>query len=464
MKYFFQILCCLILSYPASTFGQAKEIKLKNPSFEDSPRIGANDRIAPTGWFDCGKPGESAPDIHPGPSNEPFFEVTKESQDGNTYIGMVTRDNDTWESIAQRLPSALQSGKCYEFSIHLARSPIYNSYSRTSVQRVNFSDPIVLKIYGGNDYCNRKQLLAESDLVENYDWKKFNFRFEPNGDYNFITIEAYYKTPALFPYNGNVLVDNASNITVIPCDKPEVEDLMPAPEVTIIMPLTSGEEIDFDRFKLQASVLNIESKSGIKLFFNGQTKPFSFDKGKSRIAADVVLDEGKNVIKVEGRNGSGNDFDSSILIYVPKRIVVNIPPASPTEPLNKPTENLPEAFDEKIPAGSIVTLKNIVFPADSFNVAKSSLPILDDLSTYLNKYPDTAIEVGGHTNNLCDSEFCIYLSELRAKSVRDYLVRKGIAPQRLSYKGYGSASPITSNRTPNGRKKNQRVDIKVIKT
>ena len=469
----FSFLIAFLLSFSAfvPSFGQGQPIKLRNPSFEDVPRMGANDRIAPRGWFDCGKPGESAPDVHPAMlPDPPHFGVRKESQHGNTYMGMVTRDNDTWEAVAQRTSAPIVSGQCYEFDVFLARSPIYYSFSRTSDRRVNFADPIVLRIWGGNDYCNKREMLAESGLIENYEWKNYKFRFKPKGDYTFITFEAYYKTPALFTYNGNVLVDNASDIVPIPCDKPEEEEIMPPPEVTVLMPLKSGDEVEYNDFNLAASVLNVETKSDIRLFFNNrEQKNFSFNKEKSRISANVILSEGNNSIRVEGRNKSGRDFDSSIVVYQPPVVVVSPEPEPPVQPSPSPGpesyDNLPPEFEKEIiPVGSIITLKDIVFPADSFNVHASCIPILNDLYSYLKSHPEMSIEVGGHTNNLCDSSFCNQLSEARAKSVADFLINKGISASRLQYKGYGSRNPVASNRTASGRKKNQRVEIKVIKT
>ena len=100
---------------------QKNIINLNNPSFEDRPRIGRNDRMAPDGWYDCGAYGESAPDIQPSPNpKELFFAVTTPAQDGNTYMGMVVRQNETWEGVAQRLTRVIEGGKCYTFSLNLA--------------------------------------------------------------------------------------------------------------------------------------------------------------------------------------------------------------------------------------------------------------------------------------------------------------------------------------------------------
>ncbi|HJW29839.1 MAG TPA: hypothetical protein VJ508_11440, partial [Saprospiraceae bacterium] len=89
-------------------------IKLDNPSFEDIPRAGTFSTPAIKGWFDCGQanfPSETPPDIHPVAT--PAWEVSKEAYDGATFLGMVTRDNDSWESLSQALSSPILGGTCY---------------------------------------------------------------------------------------------------------------------------------------------------------------------------------------------------------------------------------------------------------------------------------------------------------------------------------------------------------------
>ena len=194
------------------------EIFLKNPSFEDSPKLSHT----PTDWFDCGFSGESPVDIHPVPNSD--YQVTKTAIDGDTYLGMIVRDNETWEAVGQRLSQPLKAGKAYSFSMHLARSATYLSKMKktqaakeTSKKngKINSATPIKLRIWGGNDYCKKGELLAESSLIINTRWLDFNFQFEPNIDVDYITFEAFYKTPSPYPYNGNILLDNASSIVEI---------------------------------------------------------------------------------------------------------------------------------------------------------------------------------------------------------------------------------------------------------
>jgi len=191
-------------------YAQQGVIVLRNASFEDAPRHSQT----PRDWIDCGFSGESEPDTQP--CGE--FGVTMLPLEGDTYLGMVVRDNETWERVSQRLSSPLEGGKCYEFSIHLARSPQYLSQSRITEQLVNYNKGIRLRVYAGFSPCSRQELLAQSSVIKNSTWQRFNFTLEPTQNYTFIIFEAFYEDSKLEPYNGNILLDNASAIVPTICN------------------------------------------------------------------------------------------------------------------------------------------------------------------------------------------------------------------------------------------------------
>ncbi|MFK8102300.1 MAG: hypothetical protein AB8G15_07245, partial [Saprospiraceae bacterium] len=264
MNYKFSILVFCNLLMTINLVGQASIIKLNNASFEDEfPR---HSRIV-DGWYDCGAmnfPEESAPDIHPSPNPLEAFSVIKVPYDGDTYIGMVVRDNDSWESIAQRLTKPLEKNSCYTFSLELARSRFYQSRSRITGLPENYAQPIIVRIWGGNGYCNRKERLAESRLVTNYDWENFNFKFEPKQKITHIIIEAFYKTPVLFPYNGNVLIDNASDIMLIPCDEESPAAKAERPAVKFTRPGGGSIIVEEGKYTVKAKIYNVEERKDIR--------------------------------------------------------------------------------------------------------------------------------------------------------------------------------------------------------
>jgi outer membrane protein OmpA-like peptidoglycan-associated protein len=80
----------------------------------------------------------------------------------------------------------------------------------------------------------------------------------------------------------------------------------------------------------------------------------------------------------------------------------------------------------------------------------------------MQKHPNMRIELGGHTDNVGRPEANQKLSEQRAKAVYDYLVKKGISADRLTYKGYGQTEPVADNTTPEGRRQNRRTVFTIL--
>jgi len=371
---FFMILAFGISGDVLAQDGQP--ILLQNPSFEDKPAAGK----PPKGWYDCGFPGESPPDVQPADnlSLNPFFEVTQTAQDGDTYLGLVFRDNDTWEMVSQRLSTPLEAGKCYEFSIYLCKSAVYKSLSRKTNEEELYTTPGKFKIWGGSGYCNKLELLDQTPVIKNTRWIQYNFQFKPTKNISHLVFEAHYNTPVLFPTNGNLLVDNASPIFPVPCDDDE-----PITEPVVIEPVPIEPEPTPDPV--------------------------------------VVAPE-------------------------PTR------PAAKLEGLNK----------YELRVGQTIRIDKLYFTADSYEITPKSFQALDDLYNFLRENQNVKLEIGGHTNNTPSTEYCDRLSTNRAKSVAEYLVAKGVSVKQLEYKGYGKRVPVVSNKTADGRKRNQRVEVKIL--
>ena len=116
----------------------------------------------------------------------------------------------------------------------------------------------------------------------------------------------------------------------------------------------------------------------------------------------------------------------------------------------------------KMKVGSVIRINNLYFKADSAEITEESIPVLDEIYEFLKNNPGIIVEIGGHTNNIPSEEYCNKLSTERAKNVAEYLIRRGIEKNRVYYKGYGKHKPIASNATAAGRRKNQRVEMKIL--
>lgn len=103
----------------------------------------------------------------------------------------------------------------------------------------------------------------------------------------------------------------------------------------------------------------------------------------------------------------------------------------------------------------------ILFDVNSDQLEPGAQSSLDQLAKILNRYPETLVEVSGHTDNTGNEAYNMQLSKKRAASVARYTVNQGVIPTRFRIKGYGESIPIASNSTKEGRKLNRRVEISI---
>lgn len=398
-----------IVSLISSTV-EAQDIPIVNNSFEGKQAIGSvRQKFQLNGWADCGSlyyPYESPPDVHPiaqwGNLEDPL--------DGETFVGLVIRENNTWESIAQQLVQPMEVGQCYEFSIAIKASESYLSgssyrqqlYNDTS--KVQFTQPTVLRIWGSRMGCGQEELLGESPPVSKQDWHNYTFTFKPTQEHRFIMLEAYYKVPVpnMRHYNGHIMIDKASDLIAIPC--PEEPDLYASVE-----PISRGEEKD------------------------------------EVVAAAPV----KKPVKKETKKTTSKPAETSTAVA--------------EKPKPKRKFNILTELNEKgVKKGQVIEVKKLFFVADDHKITRQSADVIEELYQFLSDNPTIRLEIGGHTNSQPAEEYCNKLSTLRAEEVANQLIARGIAKERIETKGYGKNKPIASNKTIVGRKRNQRVEIKIL--
>lgn len=114
-----------------------------------------------------------------------------------------------------------------------------------------------------------------------------------------------------------------------------------------------------------------------------------------------------------------------------------------------------------IEEGRITILETIRFEPNSSKLARSSYPIMNQIALTLRKHRDLNIAIGGHTDSTGPRALNARLSRDRARSVRQYLLERGIPPARLSARGFGPDQPIADNDSDEGRARNRRVEFLV---
>ncbi len=205
----------------------------------------------------------------------------------------------------------------------------------------------------------------------------------------------------------------------------------------VSMTVFKGKTIDhLTRKSVEAELEIVDNKTGniIKTFkSNSATGKFL-----------ISLEAGKNygiAVKADGYLFHSENFD--------------IPDGSAYNLVNKTIEL------KNIKVGSIIALRNIFFDTGKSTLRPESNAELDRLVKLMKDVSNLKIEIGGHTDNQGSAKMNQKLSEDRAKAVMNYLVGKGIAGSRMTYKGYGMDKPVASNSTSDGRQQNRRTEMKI---
>lgn len=109
------------------------------------------------------------------------------------------------------------------------------------------------------------------------------------------------------------------------------------------------------------------------------------------------------------------------------------------------------------------TLRNVFFDTGKSTLRAESDKELNDLAEFMMYQKTMVIEVAGYTDNVGSDADNLKLSQARAEAVRTYLIKKGVHAENIQAKGYGSADPVASNDTPEGKQQNRRTEVHILK-
>jgi outer membrane protein OmpA-like peptidoglycan-associated protein len=114
------------------------------------------------------------------------------------------------------------------------------------------------------------------------------------------------------------------------------------------------------------------------------------------------------------------------------------------------------------PAKKKIVLRGVNFDFDKSNIRPDAVPILEQACAILKQESTIDVSCNGYTDSIGTEAYNLKLSDRRARSVRDWLVKCGISPSRLTTKGFGETNPVASNATPEGRAQNRRTELVVV--
>jgi type IX secretion system PorP/SprF family membrane protein len=130
-----------------------------------------------------------------------------------------------------------------------------------------------------------------------------------------------------------------------------------------------------------------------------------------------------------------------------------------------PAKDFPNQINKETTAskGDVFRLNKVNFENNSSYLTKGSYGELDKVADFLKNNPTMSVRINGHTDYKASDEYNQWLSDRRAKRVYDYLLEKGVPVDKMTYIGFGKRMPIADNNTEEGRAKNRRVEIEVLK-
>ncbi len=221
-------------------------------------------------------------------------------------------------------------------------------------------------------------------------------------------------------------------------------------------------------YSLQGITYNMRKDSTREIL--ADTKVSLLDQGGDVMQEFVTGNDGKFLFRVyENENYVLlGDHDGYIIKRQPYTTIgKSIPLESLKELVTNVTLDTLLVLD-RLEKNKIFVLKNIYFEYNMADIRTDAANELDKLVELLNDNPEIKIEMGSHTDSVASEVYNIELSQRRAESTVNYLIRKGIATERLVAKGYGESKPIARNTNPDGtdnpegRQRNRRTEFKIL--
>jgi outer membrane protein OmpA-like peptidoglycan-associated protein len=117
---------------------------------------------------------------------------------------------------------------------------------------------------------------------------------------------------------------------------------------------------------------------------------------------------------------------------------------------------------KKYSAGTVMRLDNLIFEVAKSKIDPASYEELNLLVAMMNEHKSMVIQLEGHTDIIGDPDKNMKLSQQRVDEVREYLVKKGIKKDRVKTKAFGSTMPLSLENTPEARRLNRRVEVRIL--
>lgn len=440
--------------------GTAQENLVLNPSFEDYincplrhtpenytgdliPHWSFPNRTASDYFNKCSKQGAGVPSNFAGYSN---------AFDGVAYAGAILSGSTFThrEYLQGELKKPLVKGKMYcvtfryklasgsrfaidQIGLYFSKDKIYVKTKEELKLKPQLKEPV------GIFLNNTKKWGTFCKVYKATGGEKYleigNFNSYENTNYVGIAKSptGHSSTPYAYYYFDLVEVKELSNCDVCQCVPHNLE-------VAVVDSFYTGG------YNPMTGEIDKKVNDGkIRIAVQGGTKPYK-----------VVWNNGASDLDLQNLGAGNYKYTVSDAFNCIREGGVNFEP-----PKVKKSKVVDDLFSIK--EGSAIVLDNIFFETGKTELLPKSFESLNSVAKFIIDRSIKKIEISGHTDNVGNPTYNQKLSEGRAKAVVDYLVSQGVNPDVLQYKGYGQTRPIDTNKTPEGRAKNRRVEFLLVK-
>lgn len=371
-------------------------------------------------------------------TDRPYYHFESNStraHSGNCLNGLCIWKSQTSEYLQVKLDSPLVKDKKYNVVAYTMIDVSYNAFDTIKYLGIFFSNE-KFSVSSKKTLCFNPSIYL--DVYQNCLWCKTQAVYMAKGGEQYMLLGHFYELAGTYNNINDSIYQNV---------------------------FLEVEKIDSQKAaEIKAETSVIEAK-----YKNIQEDSWNIGKVKSKQKQEKLIKEYKNALKakkieIQNKTLEMNKYYREKIdqIYYKNNI----------EPKTARSHNMFRLYFDDISVSpvkdtiiaeiKIIPLKNVFFNTGKSDLLPASFAELDIQVDFLNSNPELKIEVSGHTDNVGTEASNQLLSQNRAKAVADYLIQKGIASTRISYKGYGSTKPITTNDTEDGRAKNRRVELKVL--